>query len=144
MLAGFKWVVGVVVFFAAVGIVVTLVSGGTSWLTAPFRGEVDAREETVADGAYRNATYNEFYNLCVSVQTAEDSLDSLQMELDQGVTESRATRIQQSMTALRNSRSESINEYNAAVRQETKSFMKDNDLPESLDVNEYGTACTTE
>lgn len=141
MLTGFKWVVGVVVFFAAVGVVVTLVSGGTSWLTAPLRGAVDAREQTVADGDYRNATYNHFYNLCTSVQAAEDAIENLEAEKDSGVSEDREARIDQSITAQRNARLESLREYNAATQQETKEFMKDSSLPESLDVADHDTEC---
>lgn len=144
MFTGLKYVVGVIVFFAAVGVVLTLVSGGTSWVTAPFRGAVDAREETVADGDYRNATYNHFYNLCTSVQAAEDSIENLETEVDGGVSSDREARIHQAITAQRNARSESIREYNAASQQETKEFMKDSKLPVTLEVTNYDTVCTLE
>lgn len=144
MFTGLKWVVGAVVFFAAVGVVLTLVSGGTSWVTAPFRGAVDAREQTVADGDYRNATYNHFFNLCTSVQAAEDSIENLEAEVEGGVSSDREARIKQSITAQRNVRSEAIREYNAAAQQETKDFMKDSSLPESLVVANYDTVCTVD
>lgn len=141
MLTGFKWVLGVVVFFFAVSVVVTFATGSASWVTAPFRGATEANEQTVADGDYRNSTYNSFFNLCSSVQSAEDAITNMQSELDSGVSETREAQLQQSVTAQRNSRAESVREYNAAAQQETKDFMRDSDLPESLDVNDPETEC---
>jgi uncharacterized protein with FMN-binding domain len=141
MLQGLKYTFAAIVVFAVIVTGVTFATGGVQWITAPFRGSVEANEQTTGDGSYRNATYNHFYNLCSSVMSKEDSIENLELELESGVSDARASQIQESITALRNSRSEAINEYNTDSAKETREFMKDSDLPERLDEN-ADTECT--
>ncbi|MFF9312181.1 hypothetical protein ACF1BS_14845 [Streptomyces sp. NPDC014748] len=115
--------------------------GGVSQLTAPFRGETDKRNRTVGSGAFRISAYEEFYDLCSSVQTAEQQLKALQEELDGKPSPDRAERIRTSITAVRASRAESINTYNSKAGQEHRRAFQDADLPARLDLNAQETQC---
>ncbi|AXK37170.1 hypothetical protein DVA86_07860 [Streptomyces armeniacus] len=131
---------GGIAVLAAVGLVATLVFGGVGWLTAPFRGEADKRERTEGSGAFRIATYEEFFGLCTAVQTKEGTIKALEEERGTA-TASRRARIDTSLTALKSSRAEAVHEYNSRAAQEHRSAFKDRDLPPRLDVNDTATRC---
>jgi hypothetical protein len=126
---------------AALALIATLAFGGVSWITAPFRGEVDKRERTEGNGAFRIATYEEFFDLCASVQTAEQQLKGLQEELDGKPSADRAEHIRTSMTAVKASRAESISTYNSKATQEHREAFQDARLPYKLNVNDQETQC---
>lgn len=128
---------------AAVSIGATVFTGGIQWVTAPFRGAVAEREATVANAGYRIGTKDSFYNTCASVQTKEATIESLELELETA-DESRASRIQTSLTAVRTSRAEAINQYNADAANENKEALRSDKLPESLDLDNYDTVCVVE
>ena len=55
--------------------------------------------------------------------------------------ESRQAQISTSLTALKSTRIEAVNEYNSKAAQEHRSAFKDRDLPPRLDVNDMNTTC---
>ncbi|MGW3445612.1 hypothetical protein [Streptomyces sp. NPDC001076] len=130
-----------VIALAVLALIATFAFGGVSSVTAPFRGEVDKRNRTEGDGAFRIATYEEFFDLCASVQTAEQQLRGLQEELDGKPSAERAERIRTSMTAVKASRAESINTYNSKATQEHRAAFQDAALPYKLDVTAEETKC---
>jgi hypothetical protein len=134
------WVVGCIAALVTVILTITLVIGGISWLTAPFRGEVDKRDRTEGSGAFRVATYEEFFGLCSTVQSKEGTMKALEEE-NKTASEARQAQISTSLTALKASRIEAVNEYNAKAAQEHRSAFKDKDLPPRLDVNDMNTTC---
>ncbi|GAA2107765.1 hypothetical protein [Streptomyces synnematoformans] len=115
--------------------------GGAAWFTAPFRGEVDARERTEGSGAFRITSYEEFFDLCTAAQDAEDQIAALTEELDTQPPEERVTRINTSITAARAARADAINDYNSLAAQEHKAAFHDADLPARLDKNAEETLC---
>ncbi|MEI5520724.1 hypothetical protein WB388_08925 [Streptomyces brasiliscabiei] len=115
--------------------------GGVSWLTAPFRGEVDKKNRTEGSGAFRIATYEEFFDLCAAVQTAEQQQTALQQELDDKPSPERAEKIRTSITAVKAARAESISTYNSKATQEHRTAFQDADLPYKLDPNTQETQC---
>ncbi|QBI53472.1 hypothetical protein [Streptomonospora litoralis] len=117
--------------------------GGLARVTAGWRGEGEEIERTEADGDFRIAAYEEFYNLCTSVQDAEADIASLETELESDPPQARETQIQASLTAIRNTRAQAINDYNAAAAQEHRAELRDSDLPERLDTDAEETTCTT-
>lgn len=141
---GFKigtWIVGGIVALAVLGVIATFAFGGANWITAPFRGESEKRENTVGSGAFRQSTYEDFFNLCAAVQDAEGSIQALNEEKG-SASQSRKGQIAQSITALKSSRIESINEYNAKARQEHRKAFVDQELPSRLDASATETTCT--
>lgn len=136
------WVAGVLAVLA-MAVAVTFAVGAGKYLTAPFRGEVDARERTVASGAFRLATYEEFFSLCESVQNSEAQISSLELELETEPPQARVTVINSSLSAIRSTRAASINEYNSKAGQEHRQAFQDNNLPERLDINNEGTQCAS-
>lgn len=133
---------------AIVGIVVLLVlgTGGgifaayyNNWfssVTAEQRGQRSVRENTKANGAFRQAAYEEFFALCASAQTKQASVVNLDDELKAGVSETRKEQILASKTALRNSLADVVNEYNTKSNEYTRSEFLDRSLPYPLNTKD--------
>jgi len=111
--------------------------------TAETRGSTKMRENTKANGAFRQAAYEDFFDLCSSVQTKENSITNLQKELDTKPSADRVERINESITALDNARADAINQYNAKAREFHRSQFLDSQLPWRLDVNQEKTTCAS-
>lgn len=135
------WVIGGIVALAAVYVVGIFAFGGANWITAPFRGESEKRENTVGSGAFRQSTYEDFFNLCQAAQDAEASIEALEEEKKEA-SDSRKSQIAQSVTALKSSRASSINEYNSKAAQEHRDSFQDEDLPSRLNVSDEKTTCS--
>jgi hypothetical protein len=142
---GTKWAIG-----AVIGIIIVAIVGLLMWTfgwgffarsTADFRGETEARERIYADGDYRIAIYNQFFDICASVQTAEDRIEVYEQEMATATPE-RTFVLATSISAIRAQRAESINEYNSlAARDFTAADFRDLDLPFRLDTDEEDTQC---
>lgn len=110
--------------------------------TADFRGETEQIENTQADGDYRMAAYNHFYDMCAGVQSTESKISNMEDELEVTESEQRTTVLTTSITAAKNKRAELIAEYNADARKEaTAGQFKASDLPYELNENEEETIC---
>lgn len=121
----------------------TLLATGTiqKW-TADFRGDVKAKEQTKASGAFRVATYNDYFALCSAVQSDEDAIRNAQDEIKaEGTTTARKAKLQQVITATKNTRAENVRDYNAKAANEFKAPFKSNDLPAKLDIADFNTEC---
>ncbi|MFI6694709.1 hypothetical protein ACIBLA_23680 [Streptomyces sp. NPDC050433] len=134
------WIGGGIVALAVLGVIGTFVFGGAGWITAPFRGEAQERENTVGSAAFRQSTYQEFFDLCEAAQNAEGAIQALKEERG-SASEVRRTQIDQSVTALKASRIESINDYNSKAAQEHRAPFRDRDLPYRLDADAGKTTC---
>ncbi|MFJ2007048.1 hypothetical protein [Streptomyces chartreusis] len=133
-------ILGIVVL-AVLTLIAIFAFGGVSQLTAGFRGETDKKNRTEGNGAFRVASYEEFFDLCASVQTAEQQLVALQEELEAKPSAERAEKIRTSMTAVKASRAESISTYNSKATQEHRVAFQDADLPYKLNVTDQETQC---
>ncbi|WP_381796696.1 hypothetical protein [Streptomyces niveus] len=135
-----RWIIGGIVALAILGVIATFVFGGAGWITAPFRGAAEERENTVGSGAFRQSTYQEFFDLCEAAQNAEGSIQALKEERGPA-SDARKTQIDQSVTALKATRIESINDYNSKAVQEHRAPFRDRDLPYRLDADADKTTC---
>lgn len=135
------WAVVGVIGLAVLYVIGAFAFGGAGWITAPFRGEAEKRENTVGSGEFRQTTYEQFFDLCEAVQNAGGTIQALQEER-KGASETRKTQIDQSITALKATRIESVNEYNSKARQEHRAPFRDKDLPYRLDAGAGRTTCT--
>ncbi|MEU1481486.1 hypothetical protein [Streptomyces sp. NPDC005760] len=135
------WAVGGVIGLAVLYVIGVFVFGGAEWITAPFRGVADQRENTVRSGEFRQTTYEEFFDLCEAVQNAEGTIQALREERE-AASETRRTQIDQSVTALKATRIESVNTYNSKAAQEHRAPFRDRDLPYRLDAGAERTTCT--
>lgn len=121
-----------------------LTAGGLAWryIIAEPRGNVE-QEEILQRGQNQIARYDDFFNLCASVQSDEATIVALQQELETNPPPSRVTQINASITALRSARAEKINRYNADARKEgTIAQFRSDDLPFQLFASEEATSCT--
>ncbi|MFJ1536644.1 hypothetical protein ACIOFV_51680 [Streptomyces mirabilis] len=75
------------------------------------------------------------------MQNAEGTIQVLQEER-KTASETRTTQIDQSITALKASRIESVNDYNSKAAQEHRAPFRDKDLPYRLDAGAERTTCT--
>ncbi|WP_407702894.1 hypothetical protein [Streptomyces xylophagus] len=135
------WAVAGVIGLAVLYVVGVFAFGAAGWITAPFRGEEDKRDNTVGSGEFRQTTYETFFDLCEAVQNAEGTIQALQEER-KTASETRTTQIDQSITALKAGRIESVNDYNAKAAQEHRAPFRDKDLPYRLDAAAKRTTCT--
>ncbi|WP_329549856.1 hypothetical protein OG548_44440 [Streptomyces sp. NBC_01356] len=135
------WAVAGVIGLAVLYVIGAFAFGGAAWITAPFRGEAEKRNNTVGSGEFRQTTYEEFFDLCEAVQNAEGTIQVLQEER-KAASETRMTQIDQSITALKASRIESVNDYNSKAAQEHRAPFRDKDLPYRLDAAAERTTCT--
>lgn len=118
--------------------------GAFTRATADFRGETGQIERTRADADYRIANYDHFFDLCASVQSKEATIDSLEQELETDPREQRAEQIQATLTAVRASRAEAINQYNAdAAKEATAAQFRASNLPPKLSIDEGETECAS-
>lgn len=121
----------------------TMFATGTiqKW-TADWRGDVKVKEQTKANAGFRIGSYDSFFDLCSSVQSDEDAIRNAQEELDaKETTADRKAKLRQNITATKNTRSETIRDYNAKAANELRGAFKDAALPASLDINNMDTVC---
>lgn len=112
--------------------------------SANFRGEVSKRNLVEANGNYRIAAYDHFFDLCTSIQTYEATITNLQEELKTKPPADRVEQINASITANRNQRASSIAQYNNdANKSYTVGQFLDSHLPWHLDPNQENTTCST-
>ncbi|MFD3378483.1 MULTISPECIES: hypothetical protein [unclassified Streptomyces] len=144
---GARWgarAVAGVVGLAVVYVIGVFAFGGAGWITAPFRDEADERDNrdnTAGSVEFRQTTYEEFFGLCEAVRNAEGTIQVLQEER-KAASETRTTRIDQSVTALKATRIESIDAYNAKAAREHRASFRDKDLPYQLNAETERTTCT--
>lgn len=136
------WFVGGLLIFVAFFLIAVYGFGFLQRETADFRGETEQIEKTQADGDYRIAAYNEFYDKCASVQSLESKISNLETEVEATDDEQRVSILNTSITAAKNKRAELIHEYNADARKEaTQGQFRASDLPYELNENEGETVC---
>lgn len=102
-----------------------------SSVTAEPRGERAVREDTQANGDFRQAVYRHFFNLCASAQTSQEQIATLTESL-KTADENRKATLQTSIDALNMSLSEAVNEYNTKANDYTKAQFLDSKLPYPL------------
>lgn len=127
---------------------VLLVVGGFAlkWVTAEPRGALSQREKTIADGNYRIAAYDSFFDQCGAIQAKEDQIRQTEdRRIDDksgsagGFTSTQKDAI---LLALKNSRAELVRSYNAdAAKADTKANFLASSLPYQINVNDYNTVC---
>lgn len=99
--------------------------------TANTRGTTQQRENTQGNGAFRQAAYEEFFNLCTSAQTSQQQIKTLR-EDEVGATPDRVDRDKTSITALEMGMADSINQYNAKANEFHRAQFLDAKLPYPL------------
>jgi hypothetical protein len=103
--------------------------------TAEPRGERQVRENTQANGAFRQGVYENFFNLCTSAKTSQDQIATLEIE-KKTATPDRVDNLNTSISALNFSLSSSVNTYNSNTKQYLRAPFLDANLPYSLNAKE--------
>ena len=102
------------------------------------------RERTVANGQYRIANYDKFFNDCAAIQAQEDKIRNTEARetttgTSSGFTESQKASI---LLALENTRASLIRQYNQdAAKEGTSGQFRDSDLPYNININDKDTQC---
>lgn len=134
--------IGVIIAAIIVGLVGIFGFGWLSNTTANYRGEVSKRNLVEANGSYRIAAYNHFFDLCQHVQSDEASIANLQDELKTTKDPQRVEVLNASITALRNNRADAITQYNTdSDKSYTEGQFKSSNLPYTLVVSQENTVC---
>lgn len=101
------WVIGIVLIVGSV----LLIGGVTGWITAPWKGKLEQRQQ-VNSGNYRIVAYNQFFDECASITTDEQNLQAFYRQL-QTATGDDKIRIETNITANIVDVNQAINQYNA-------------------------------
>lgn len=114
--------------------VVMILMGSVVWLWAPWKGKLEARNQTQGNGTYRIASYDQFFDDCNAVKAKERIIGNFREELDTGASDQRAVQLQAAITAESNAREELIAEYNSnAAKEDTRGAFRDSGLPYQID-----------
>lgn len=130
-------------FIATFAILLILVSGiwAIQYFTADTRGAISQQEIVRADGRFRVQSYDHFFNLCSSIQTAEKRISILEDELLTADT-FRERELRPAITASSIDRERMINQYNVdAAKEGSVGIFRSNKLPIFINTNEKETQC---
>lgn len=138
VLAGLGAAVAVFLLF----VLATSAVWGFQWITAPFRGSLEARERIKADGDFRIVAYDSFFNQCASIQALEGRLEFAQAALDnaiaRGATPFEIRQYEADFNGISGFRSEAIAKYNAdAAKSWTEGQFRSERLPYQLSTAQY-------
>jgi hypothetical protein len=112
------------------------------YATADVRGSVAANELVRADGQFRVAAYDRFFDLCTSIQQDEARIDSLNKQLATADSSVEVNRIKATIPAVQSTRDGKIAQYNNdAQKVGTIGPFRSAGLPERLDVTQGRTQC---
>lgn len=137
-------ILAIVAVMLAVGTAIMFMTGTIQKWTADWRGDRDATESIFADGGYRIAEYEQFYDRCYAVIELEAQI-ALAEEAVAGAAEGSwdQTELQRNLTALQNQRIELISAYNSdAAKEDTAANFHASDLPSELDIDSEETSCS--
>lgn len=110
--------------------------------TADFRGDVAVTESVKANGAYRIAAYESFFNRCAEIQAKEATIAALKEELVTADND-RAFQIRATLTGVNSGRASDIARYNADARKtDTQASFLASTLPFQIDPTQEKTLCT--
>jgi hypothetical protein len=127
--------VAVIALFTAIGIGSAHFDNWFSSKTAEPRGQKAVRENTQANGAFRQAAYEGFFELCSAAQTDQDQIETL-VEEKKDASPDRVDNLNTSISALKFSLSETVNEYNTKANEYTRAQFLDNKLPYPLNAKD--------
>jgi len=116
--AGVGWFVGGVVLLFVVMLIGVFGFGWFQKGTAEFRGDVRETEQVVADPQYRVAAYQEFFQLCTGVQTAEASIAASTDELSRTTDPDRRIQLESNLSAGKTQWANLVNQYNNKAMQD--------------------------
>ena len=135
-----KGVLAIIILVVTI-VVASLSSLAWRYFTAEIQGRVEA-EEQIESASSRIQRYQEFFNICQSIQTKEDAIDNLRANSTMD-----KERKDMAITANQNARSQLINEYNSKSAQSyTAERFKQSNLVERIPrgiYNNQRTICTS-
>jgi hypothetical protein len=136
------WGVSVAVTIAVVMLIGVFGFGWFQKETAGFRGDVRETERLVADPEYRVAIYDQFFELCTGVQSAEAGIEAQTDELARTTEPERRAQLESNLSALETQRANLINQYNnKAGAERTQGRYFPSELPSRLSINQEETSC---
>lgn len=125
-------IVGVIIVAIVVAIGLSLGTLAYRYFTAEVRGVVGA-EEQIEGAASRIQRYQEFFNICQSIQAKEDAIDNIKANTTMSESGQGAA-----ITANQNSRAGLIAEYNSKSSQSyTSARFKASNLPYKIERGPY-------
>lgn len=131
-----RHVVGIVLLSLFVVIGIPVLIWMTRVETAGIRGQGNL-EMTVQSAPNRWVQYNHFFDLCVSVQNAETTIDNETKRLEAETIAKEKSHISANISAAHSTRQNGINQYNADAQKFGAEQFRDSDLPERLDPSPY-------
>lgn len=142
-LIGVMVFVGLILFGVLMHVTGVYVFGGVQRSTADYRGETDSIEKTRADGDYRIASYETFFDQCAAIQSKQATIAQMEDELETTDDPQRKAWLQNTLTGIRAGLNSDITRYNAdAHKEDTQGHFRDSSLPYTIDINDKETQCS--
>ena len=124
-------IVGFLALTTVGGIFAVYYDNWFSSVTAEQRGQKGVREDTQANSAFRQGAYNNFFALCSTAQTTQEQIATLTEEKETASAD-RTANLEISISALKMTLSETVNQYNTDANKYTKGPFLDSSLPYPL------------
>lgn len=133
-----------IAFFLVLALTMAIGIFGFGWFqrsTADFRGKTSQIEKTRADGNYRIASYDSFFDSCANIQGKLQTLKQLRSQL-KTATDKQWT--QQTINGIQASLNSDIAQYNAdAQKEDTKGHFRSSGLPYSIPLDAKDVQCAS-
>lgn len=122
----FGWTISATIGAVIVGFVAIVLVGALMWVWAPWQGKIQERNQTVGNGTYRIAAYEQFFNDCGSIQ-------ALEVQIDNAAAASSVPEQATNLLALENQHASLATQYNAdSAKADTRAHFKDSRLPYTI------------
>lgn len=109
--------------------------------TADFRGKVNQKERVKADGDYRIANYDMFYDLCGDIEAKNRQIENTEEQL-RFVDGENKDKLQGSKFALEQQKEEMVQDYNSrSASNGTRGQYRASDLPYKIDPEDKEISC---
>jgi len=108
---------------------------GIKYATANWRGAADQREKTVANGNYRIASYDAFFDKCNEIVAKEAIIADFQKQYEDAAPGKPKQDALINLNAMKNTRIEMVQDYNSdAQKAGTRALFRSDDLPYQISI----------
>lgn len=117
---------------------------GNFWQsTADTRGKQDVTEKTIADGDYRIASYNLFFDRCGAIQAKQANIKNLEEQVKTASPDDKQWLLK-TIQGVQAGLYDDITQYNAdAAKTDTAGHFRASNLPYHIDINDKETKCAS-
>lgn len=112
-----------------------------TYFTAPVKGIVEA-EQIINDGQNRINEYEYFFDMCSTIQSDKQALDTQRRLLENAESADERERVRSNIAGIEAQLHRNVNQYNAdSTKEYTAARFKDNSLPYTISAEQEFISC---